>query len=108
MNPSGALATRLSTSPSTRPTAASILRVPRTSKSNQRLGSHLHHLWLIEALPYRSTSATWLVNAAGGKEVSVQLYDANGVSGSLLSIPVTNGTDTSCVVCASFMGVPYC
>ena len=51
---------------------------------------------------------TWNVNAAAGKLVNVQIYDSQSGPGKTNNIPVVNGTDVSCVKCASWMGYTYC
>lgn len=48
------------------------------------------------------------MDAAGGKLVNVQIYDSQGGLGATDNIPVTNGTDTSCVKCAGYYGYKFC
>jgi hypothetical protein len=54
------------------------------------------------------TSVTWNVDAAGGKLINVQIIDSQSGLGRTNNIPVVNGTDVSCVKCASWMGYTYC
>ncbi|KAF9016425.1 hypothetical protein BDZ89DRAFT_1141485 [Hymenopellis radicata] len=53
-------------------------------------------------------SVTWNVDAAGGKQVNLQLYDTNGTNAGTANIPVVNGTDVSCVKCAGYAGYQFC
>lgn len=54
---------------------------------------------------------TWLVDAAEGKGVNIQMYDSTGTN-SFYSGPsafnIKNGTDVSCVRCAGYLQYQYC
>ncbi|KAF8309098.1 hypothetical protein DL93DRAFT_2086129 [Clavulina sp. PMI_390] len=54
------------------------------------------------------TSYDWTSLAADGKQVGMQLYDSQGNTASVDPVPAVAGSDTSCVVCPSYLGVDSC
>lgn len=55
-----------------------------------------------------STTFTWSSIAAAGKQVNVQIYDADGIPASVNDVPAVAGDDASCVACPTFMGEQAC